>query len=68
MEKEVSNGSNLKFEAAVRRTRNVLRSIKGELYSSDSSQSSSIESEGLEFRLGDYIDTGSIGATYRALD
>lgn len=39
----------------------------GDIYS-DSDDSSSIDSQDIEWRLGDYIDTGSIGAVYRALD
>eukprot|EP00343_Euplotes_focardii_P009067 CAMPEP_0205828404 /NCGR_PEP_ID=MMETSP0206-20130828/35018_1 /ASSEMBLY_ACC=CAM_ASM_000279 /TAXON_ID=36767 /ORGANISM="Euplotes focardii, Strain TN1" /LENGTH=126 /DNA_ID=CAMNT_0053130193 /DNA_START=188 /DNA_END=568 /DNA_ORIENTATION=+ len=66
--KTSSNGNLLQISSAFRRTRNPLKSIKGDLYASNSDDSSSLNSEDMEWRLGDYIDTGSIGAVYRALD
>lgn len=68
MKKHSSKGNLLTISPAFRRSRNPLKSIKGDLYQSSSDDSSSINSEDMEWRLGDYIDTGSIGAVYRALD
>lgn len=52
----------------MRKKRTPLQSLKGDVLSSDSDSSASVDSEDIEWRLGDYIDTGSIGAVYRALD
>lgn len=49
-----------------RKERSPLVSLKGDVYSGDSD--TSYDSEDIEWRLGDYIDTGSVGAVYRALD
>jgi serine/threonine protein kinase len=48
-----------------------LKSLKGDICSESSDDSNSdysINSQNMEWRLGDYINTGSIGAVYRALD
>jgi hypothetical protein len=66
---EVQRGSAINIATAMRKKRNPIQSLKGDLYSQSSDDSSSsIDSEEIEWRLGDYIDSGSIGAVYRALD
>lgn len=57
------------ISADLRKHKSYLKSLSG-LISPESSEddSWSVNSEDVEWRLGDYINTGSIGAVYRALD
>lgn len=60
-------GSSINMGSAQRKPRSPIETLKGDFYSR-SSDSSSVKSEDIEWRLGDYIDSGSIGDVYRALD
>jgi hypothetical protein len=57
----------MSFLSMAKKSRNLITSLKGE-NESFSSDSSSVNSDNADWRLGDYINTGSIGAVYRALE